>query len=176
MSLQAKKTFLSWILKNYSHPNPEVNVFLAFLQAQADTLAYLEFSSQIAYAPRGIKLFYQPEESLDVIKYYKGNQSYNRVDQAFHDFRLNCVKEKQTYYIEFDFPDYIYQAMKQGAYVELPYLPLRLDEIDQLNDQLQGLTQEAYKDYLWQRINQALETHNFEDLNYWLSCYQTLLE
>ena len=60
--------------------------------------------------------------------------------------------------------------------MELPYLPLKLDEIDQLNDQLQGLTQEAYKDYLWQRINQALETHNFEDLNYWLSCYQTLLE
>ncbi|MGX7108563.1 YpiB family protein [Facklamia miroungae] len=173
--LQEKHQFLNWIIFNHPHPNREIMIFLAYLQMKHDELQWLEFSHDVIYAPRGIKISYQTSLNQPLI-YYKGHYIYHRIDQAFHDFRLNSLKKEQSFYFEFDFPDFEVEAMRRGILKDNPFTPVTLKVIDQVNYELDHLSRKVYKKLIMEKIDSALENHNFDLINQWIDQYRSGLE
>ncbi|MCR8968964.1 YpiB family protein [Facklamia sp. 7083-14-GEN3] len=173
--IQDKHLFLNWIILNHPHPNREIMIFLAYLQMKPSELQWIEFSHDVIYAPRGIKIAYPPLQDQALV-YYKEDYIYHRIDQAFHDFRLNSLKKDQPFYLEFDIADYQLEAMQRGVLKENPFVPIQMKDLDQVNQSLDQISRQAYKRIIMNKINDALEKNNYDKIDRWIDQYRSGLE
>ena len=156
---QEKLQMIYWLIVNRPHFDRQVNAFYHYLQAHPSFLSLLEFSDQVIFAPLAFKISYQQTQE-SYFTYFKGDYSYQSIDQAFHDFRLNARSQKKIYYIELDCQDYYYYCQKMNIFVENPFAPLcgdLLKEVDYTADQL---AKEGQRQVLMEHINQALIEHD----------------
>ncbi|MGF3066311.1 YpiB family protein [Facklamia sp. P12945] len=174
-NIQDKHLFLNWMILNHPHPNREIMIFLAYLQMRPSELQWVEFSHDVIYAPRGIKISYPPLQEPPLV-YYKEDYIYHQIDQAFHDFRLNSLKKGQSFYIEFDLADYQLEAMQRGLLKENPFVPIQMKALDQVNQSLHQISRQAYKQMIMEKIDGALETNNYDQIEQWLDQFQSGLE
>lgn len=173
---ERKLAFLRQFIQAHPHPHYEVRALIHYLISQSASLDYLEFADQVAYAPRGLLIRYQDLHGQPGLTYYKESYTYEAVDQAFHDFRLNALQEKTTFYLEFDLPDFYYEALRQDVLVENPFQPLYLGDLDQIRDATLALSQSACRQMIMRQIDQALDAKNFDLVETYLGQLNQLSE
>lgn len=106
-------------------------------------------------------------------KYYKDQACYLMIEQAFHDFRLNALREKQIFYLELNFPQYLYEILYRDLLVENPYVPLHMKAIDQISIFTQGVSKEAHKMIVKSYMDQALDEGDYEKLTDYLDKFDS---
>lgn len=173
---QRKQAFLRQLITRHPHPHYEVRALLQYFISQASCLDYLEFSDQVVYAPRGLFIRYQNLADQAALSYYKASYCYEAIDQAFHDFRLNALQEKNIFYLEIDLPDFYYEGLKQDVLVDNPFQPLYLGQLDQIRDETQALSQHARRQVIMHQIDQALEAKNYDLVESYLGQLNQLSE
>lgn len=163
---QRKREFIAWVLQHYTHANQHVNYLLHFLMTQPDYIQYIQFSSQVQYANRGILISYREQAEHPFI-YYKDRYAYFLPEQAFHDLRMNIQfnQHKTPTYIELDLPDYEHAATLFDVYEDNEEAPLDLNWLETIETSLLSLQRQTLNLQLRDEINEALDAHDYERAN-----------
>ena len=156
-----KKDFIQWLLTNFKHENPSVNYLLRYISNNPEILKLIEFSDAVNYAPRGLFISFNQNDSNSFI-YYKENLQYTNSDQAFHDLRLNLNRNKNIYYIELDIPNCYKEMYAFNVYQENPYIPFEARDLSDLDNYLTNLSKEVKVKQLQQALNQAVDNNEFD--------------
>lgn len=161
-SNENKRQFIEWLIKNFKHVHPTVNFLMKYLASHPELLDRIEFSDASKYAPNGLFISYQ-ENPMNPFVYYKGPHKYTDSNQAFHDIRLNQLRDDITYYIELDIPNYYQEVFSFDIYKNNPYIPAEDHQLDQLDYYLTQLSSQTKLKDLEQQFDQAIERSSFEE-------------
>lgn len=112
-------------------------------------------------------------KAFSPFKYYKDQSLYLMMEQAFHDFRLNALREQQIFYLELNFPQYLYEILYRDLFVENPYVPLHMKAIDQIDSLTQGASETAHKIIMKRKMDQALDEGDYDKFNDYLNKFDS---
>ncbi|MBG9979847.1 YpiB family protein [Facklamia sp. DSM 111018] len=170
-----KADFIKWLLSTYPYLNYEINAFFKYLLYNQSVLKFIEFSDHVEYAPRGIWISLQPDTE-PFFKYYKDQYTYQSIEQAFHDFRLNVMRHKLTFFLEIEVSDYFLKASHLNVFQENPYVPLYMTDLKKLDQETLSISKEAFRRYLMNEIDHALDQGKFSHLDQMAHTLEKLME
>lgn len=155
-SLENKKKFIAWFLKEYTLPRRESLWILNYLLNHEILLKNVHFVQEVEKTPRGM-MFSIDAKPTESFYYYKQSACFDNPEQAFHDLRLNW---KEDCYVEFKFENAYQMLVSFGVFEENPFASSVEEENVELENAIQSIQLESYKYYLIHQINQALEEEN----------------
>lgn len=160
ISIQEKKFFIQWFLKNYELKNRESRRILEYLLTDETLLNNIHFVREAKFCPRAIILTTTCSDEVS-FRFHKQHVITNEVEKSFHDLRL-C--KHQPMYIQINF----YNAYQNEYYIAVlednPYIPenIQLKEQDQMiaKQMLENILIERKQATLKKMIDHSLEKNN----------------
>ncbi|GGH68789.1 UPF0302 protein [Compostibacillus humi] len=119
VSVEDKKRFIQWFLKNYQLKKRESAWILHYILNHAEILENIHFVRDVKFCPRGMMITSKCSEEVP-FRFYKNHLVTTDVEKTFHDIRLNY---NEKLYIQINF----FRSNQNAKYAlvleENPFLP-----------------------------------------------------
>ena len=99
VSVEDKKRFIQWFLKNYQLKKRESAWILHYILNHAEILENIHFVRDVKFCPRGMMITSKCSEEVP-FGFYKNHLVTTDVEKTFHDIRLNY---NEKLYIQINF-------------------------------------------------------------------------
>lgn len=160
ISIQSKKYFIKWFLKNFILKKIEATWVLNYLIKQDKLLNKVSFVNDARFCPRAVILSSDCTDEVPFL-FYKQHLVTEDIDKFFHDIRLH---QDENIYIQLNFKQANQNSLYATVLEENPYTPKETYIVQQ--DQnvseklLKQLLLESQLKKLKQDIDQALDDRN----------------
>ena len=130
VSVQDKKTFIQWFLKNYQLKKRESVWILNYILNHNQILKNIHFVRHVKFCPRGIVITSQCSTEVP-FRFYKNHLVTTDAEKSFHDIRLN---QDEALYIQLNFKKanqnpYYASVMEENPYVPEDYFITNKDKV-----------------------------------------------
>lgn len=130
VSVQDKKTFIQWFLKNYQLKKRESVWILNYILNHNQILKNIHFVRDVKFCPRGIVITSQCSTEVP-FRFYKNHLVTTDAEKSFHDIRLN---QDEALYIQLNFKKanqnpYYASVMEENPYVPEDYFITNKDKV-----------------------------------------------
>lgn len=164
VTVNEKKQFVRWFLKNNDMKRRECVWVLNYLISHENTLKNVHFVEESHYCPRAMIMSTTKSSGIP-FRFYKASIMTADVEKAFHDIRLNPGEDM---YIQLNFND-----NKSSEYFsvleENPYMPRYLQVNDEDTKLVENLINTSISNFnknkLLEKIDEALDNKNESDFN-----------
>lgn len=161
-TLEAKKKFIAWFIKNYRLQRRESLWILNYLLNHELLLKQIHFVEHVEKTPRGMRFDLTVPASESFV-YFKNQVQFDNPEQAFHDIRLNW---KEACYLELRFEQSYQTLVSFGVIESNPYDDISQTLVDMVDSELEDFQDYLVKDQLIGKIDQALEKGDKEAFMY----------
>ena len=160
ITLEAKKTFISWFLDRYQLKRRESMWILNYLLNHDIVLNKVHFVEQVSKTPRGIMMSTVGVESEPFL-FYKDGKVFTDPEQAFHEVRLNW---REDMYLELSFREPWKTEQYLAVLEDNPYHKwndqISSEMIQEVEYAIRKINLTNQKNQLLADIDQALELGN----------------
>lgn len=157
-SLETKKQFVAWLVKNYSLPRRETLWILNYLLNHDLMLKHVHFVEDALETPRGMVLVSNVPADESFI-FCKDGHTYTNPEQAFHDLRL---KGQGECYISLGCAEAYRLMLAFGVLEDNPYANKEVEVSREVEDELSNFEVELLAISIERAIDKALETGDKE--------------
>ncbi len=162
VSVNEKKGFVKWFLRNYQLKQRECVWILNYLMSHEQLMSKVHFVEDVKYCPRGIVMSTNCVKNTP-FQFFKQNIMTTDAEKSFHDIRLN---RDEDIYVQLIFKDSFQAAHYVAVLEDNPYLPSSkyLNEKDRLlvEKLLEKISHDFQRERLLKQIDQALDKHDEE--------------
>ncbi|MCZ0701868.1 uncharacterized protein YpiB (UPF0302 family) [Natronobacillus azotifigens] len=174
VSVQDKKEFIHWFLKNYQLKKRESVWILNYLTNHDTLLANVHFIREARFCPRGIII--SSHCSNDVpFRFYKNHIVTTDAEKSFHDIRLN---RDEPIYIQLCFENANQNTHYIAVLEDNPYLPddffITKREKELAKEFIDYTVFQTQKKHLHQMIDSALDNRDQAAFEVYLEQLQAL--
>src|SRR5690625_372615 len=120
ISIQHKRDFIQWFLRNYTLKRQEVNWLLNYLIKDEKRLNQLSFVHDAKFCPKAVIISSHCSDEVPFL-FYKQHVITTDIDKFFHDIRLH---EDEFIYVQFNFENAKQNPHYAGVLEENPYTPV----------------------------------------------------
>lgn len=157
ISIQNKKHFIRWFLKNFTLKKPEATWILNYLMKQHKLLSKVSFVNNAKFCPRAIILTSDCSDQIPFV-FYKQHIITTDIDKFFHDIRLH---QDEHIYIQLNFKHANQNPFYVGVLEENPFTPTKIKNLKQDQETSERLLNNLLQDFQFKKIkadiNQALD-------------------
>lgn len=168
ITIEAKKNFLQFILKNHKLKRRESAWILNYLMNHEIVLNKTHFVEKVDKTSRGLRIMTEDTRRQEQpFTFYKEGKAFHNPEQAFHDIRLNW---HQSLYVEILFPqawmnsEYLLVLENNPFYHWNETIPLGTKE--KADRAMDSFLYESQRNQILKDINSALENDDRESFDY----------
>lgn len=160
ISIQNKKHFIKWFLRNFTLKKLEATWILNFLVKQETFLKKVSFVSDARFCPRAVILSSDCTDGVPFL-FYKQHLVTEDIDKFFHDIRLH---EEENIYIQLNFKQSNQNDLYATVLEENPFAPTETHITQQERNVSEKLLNQILVDTQLKKlkhdIDQALDEKN----------------
>lgn len=165
ISIQNKKHFMRWFLRNFTLKRLEASWILNYLVKQDKLLSKVSFVHDAKFCPRAIILTSDCSDEIPFL-FYKQHIITTDIDKFFHDIRLH---QDEHIYIQLNFKGANQNPFYAGVLEENPFIPSETIFSKQDQDISESLLGDLLCTHQFKKlnedINQALDEKNEDKFN-----------
>ena len=165
ISIQHKRNFIQWFLRNYTLKRHEVKWLLNFIMKDEKLLNQLSFVHDAKFCPRAIVISSHCSDGIPFL-FYKQHVITTDIEKFFHDIRLH---EDEYIYVQLNFHNVRQNPYYAGVLEENPYAPIMPDLQNEdkriSNSLLTDLIREHQFKKIKEDIDQALDQKDEKKFN-----------
>lgn len=162
VSVNEKKSFIKWFLRNYQLQQRECVWILNYLMSHEQLMNKVHFVEEAKSCPRGMIMSTNCAKGVPFC-FYRNRVMTTDAEKTFHDIRLN---KDEDIYIQLVFKDFFQTANYVVVLEENPYAPSTNDLSKKDQMLLEKLLEESLYNFrrvrILKQIDEALDSHDEE--------------
>jgi len=165
VTVQDKKSFISWFLSEYRLKKRESTWILKYLLNHQEILEHVHFVPDAKLCPRGIVISSQCTDE-QAFRFYKNHLETADAEKTFHDIRLN---KHESLFIQLNFKNAHQNALYAAVLEENPFKKETTpdEDIEIANNILSKTLYQYQKSEYLSKIDEALDNHDEEKFRFW---------